>query len=116
MLDIQMHEATEPQYNPERLSATRKLRNSLQLISEGFVNAKATVEELSVALEEAREHVCAMLERENQSSKAVCGCDEANALRAELKAVKAERDFMLTGWSESEIRVMRQELAKERTL
>lgn len=43
----------------------------------------------------------------------VCNCDESLELRAELKIVRAERDYMLTGLSPTEIRVMRQELAKE---
>lgn len=34
--------------------------------------------------------------------------------RMDLNEIKAERDYMLTGLSDSEIRVMRQELAKER--
>jgi hypothetical protein len=45
--------------------------------------------------------------------KDVCGCDEAKRLQAELAIVTAERDYMLTGLDPSEVRVMRQELAKE---
>jgi hypothetical protein len=49
----------------------------------------------------------------NARSKDTCGCDEAKRLRAELAIVTAERDYMLTGLDPSEVRVMRQELAKE---
>lgn len=42
-----------------------------------------------------------------------CGCDESIALRAALEAVTAERDYLLTGITDAEARVMRQELAKE---
>lgn len=48
-----------------------------------------------------------------------CSCEESLALRAELDvtradllAVTAERDYLLTGCSASEVRVMRSELAK----
>lgn len=49
-----------------------------------------------------------------------CSCDEATHLRGLLKAarseldtVKRERDYLLTGCSSHEIRVMKQELLKE---
>lgn len=43
-----------------------------------------------------------------------CGCDESKKLRAELETVRAERNYLLTGCSPSEVRTMRQELAKEK--
>jgi hypothetical protein len=42
-----------------------------------------------------------------------CNCDDSIALRAELATVTAERDYLLTACSPSEIRQMRAELAKE---
>lgn len=53
--------------------------------------------------------------RPRDKPKLDCGCDESKALRAELTRVTRERDYLLTGVSESEARVMRAELAKEKT-
>jgi hypothetical protein len=47
------------------------------------------------------------------STKNVCGCDEANRLRAELAIVTAERDYLLEFADPKEVRAMRLELADD---
>lgn len=49
------------------------------------------------------------------SPQEICACDESTALRAELAVVKAERDYLAGMADPSDLRVMRQELAKEHT-
>ena len=44
---------------------------------------------------------------------APCNCDDSLELRAELAVVKRERDYLAGMASAEDLRVMRQELAKE---